>query len=229
VEEQRAESGASAGARQRQSREARPPTRRALPVWIRGPVTLFVVVWLPSWWTLLGAANFLWFSDLALQAATVTVWCPRPLLASMAALAVLLPELIWTIDFRVQLVSPFSPIGLASYMFDDDLSLYVRIMSGAFHLTLPPLLVYLVWRLGYGPRALPLQTVGAWIVLPISGYFSTADSNLNWTYGIGEHTPVDLPRTLYVALLMLAFPLLVYLPTDWLLRRLPTRDWPAPA
>lgn len=195
------------------------PTR--MPAAIRWPVTLFFVVWLPTWWIRLGPANFLWFSDLALIAATLALWWPNRLLASTAAVAVLLPELVWTLDFLIQLVTPFDPFGLASYMFRDELTLPVRIMSGAFHLVLPPLLLYLVWRLGYDRRALAVQTTIAWVVLPLSRWLGTPEANLNWTYGLGEGAPIDWPPLLYLAVLMLGFPLLVYWPTDRMLRRLP--------
>ena len=51
------------------------------------------------------------------------------------------------------------------------------------------------------------------IVLPLSYLVSNAQENVNWVYGFGQKPQTILPAALFVILLMLLFPLAVYLPT----------------
>ena len=57
--------------------------------------------------------------------------------------------------------------------------------------------------------------------MPWSRWVSTADKNINWTYGLGARR-VSWPAPVYVAVLFVGFVLFVFIPTDWLLRRLLT-------
>jgi hypothetical protein len=77
----------------------------------------------------------------------------------------------------------------------------------------PVLLVWGVARLGYDRRGWKLQTGIAWIVLPICFFFADPARNLNWL-----HQPFGIPQTLmpplaYLLFCMLAYPLVLYLPT----------------
>jgi hypothetical protein len=132
---------------------------------------LFVGLIVPLYWRRYGPANFLWFSDIALLTTLFALWLESPLLASMMALAVTLPELAWSLDFFFQRISGKSAIGLSAYMFDPAIPLGLRALS-LFHVGLPILLVWLVYRLGYDNRALIGQTLLAGVVLPLSRFFS---------------------------------------------------------
>lgn len=187
--------------------------------WIKIPYTIFVGLLIPVYWVAHGPANFLWFSDIALFGALIALWFEQRLIASMMALAVLLPEIAWNVGFFGKLLAGTDVIGLAAYMFDPSIPLLVRGLS-LFHVVLPPLLVFLVHRLGYDRRALRAQTLLAWVVLPVSAVFATPGNNVNWALGWGEHVPQPwMPGWLWVLVLMTAFPLVVYLPTHWLLGR----------
>jgi hypothetical protein len=191
------------------------------PAWIKVPYTFFVGLLIPVYWVAHGPANFLWFSDIALFGVLIALWFEHRLLASMMALAVLLPEIAWNVGFFGKLLTGTDMIGLAAYMFDPAIPLLVRALS-LFHVVLPPLLVFMVYRLGYDERALRAQTLLAWVVLPLSAVVATPENNVNWALGWGEHVPQPwMPGWLWVLLLMGMFPLTVYLPTHWLLRRWP--------
>ena len=97
-------------------------------------------------------------------------------------------------------------------MFDPKISLFIRGLS-CFHIVLPLILLWGVHRLGYDRRALLWQTIIALFELPLSYVVSNAQDNVNWVYGFGQHRQKILPARVYVILLMLLFPLLVYLPT----------------
>lgn len=198
--------------------------RGAFPLWLRAAVALYVGALVPVYWAWYGPANFLWFSDVALFAVLLALWFELPLLASMMALAVLLPELAWTAGFVSRLFGGPDVVGLAGYMFDAALPAAVRALS-LFHLALPPLLVWLLARLGYDRRALPAQALLAALVLPASRAAATPANNINWTLGIAADVPpAGCPGWLWLLVLWLGFVLLLYLPLHLLLSRL----FPAP-
>lgn len=187
-----------------------------VPLWLKIAWTAFVLVLIPVWIVHHGAVNFLWFSDIALFAITIALWLESRLIASMMAVAVLVAELAWNIDYLIGLLLGEAPLGIAGHMFDDSKPQWLRAMS-LFHVPLLAALIWLPWRLGYDGRALPLQTLLAWIVLPVTWLASGPDRNINWVYGPAEPQQMMSPL-LYLGLLMLAFPLLLYLPTHLLLR-----------
>lgn len=192
----------------------------AFPLWVRALAALHVGALVPVYWAWYGPANFLWFSDIALFGALLALWFELALLASMMALAVLLPELAWTAGFVSRLLGGPDLFGLAGYMFDASLPAAVRALS-LFHLALPPLLVWLLWGLGYDRRALPAQALLAAAVLPASRLAATPENNINWTLELGAGVPPpDFPGWAWVLLLWLGFVLLACLPAHWLLRRL---------
>jgi hypothetical protein len=75
-------------------------------------------------------------------------------------------------------------------------------------------------RLGYDQRAFLWQTIVALVALPLSYLVSSAQENVNWVYGLGEKPQRILPAPLFVILLMLLFPLAVYLPTHLLFAKI---------
>jgi hypothetical protein len=64
------------------------------------------------------------------------------------------------------------------------------------------------------------QTIVALMVLPLSYLVSNSQENVNWVYGFGQNPQRILPAPLFVILLMLLFPLAVYLPTHLLFARI---------
>jgi hypothetical protein len=190
-----------------------------IPLGLKVVYTLFVCALLPIYWRQYGAANFLWFSDIALLALVPALWLENALLVSMMAVSVLFFEALWNADFFFRLATGKSLIGLSAYMFDPKISPFIRALS-SFHIILPLLLLWTVYRLGYDQRALVCQTIVAVVVLPLSYLMSNPHDNVNWVYGFGENPQRILPAPLFVIVLMLLFPLLVYLPTHLLFARI---------
>lgn len=190
-----------------------------IPIWLKIAYTLFVCLLVPVYWRQYGPANFLWFSDIALLVMVPALWLESPLLFSMMALAVVLPELAWNIDYFWRLATGASLIGLTDYMFDTRIPRFIRGLS-FFHVVLPLLLVWMLHRLGYDRRALVWQTILAAVVLPLSYFVSNPRENVNWVYGFGERQQAIVPAPLFVLFLMLLFPLVIYLPMHLLLDRL---------
>ena len=192
-----------------------------IPLWIKSIYTLLVVLLVPLYWIEYGPENFLWGSDIALFVTLLAVWIENRLLASMMAVGVLLPELLWIVDFTCRLIA--GPEALPTlgtrYMFNSEISVLVRGLS-LFHIVLPVLLVWLVYRTGYHRRALVCQTLLAWLVLLITYLVTEPSANINWVYGIGREPQTWMPGPLYLVFLMLFIPLSIYLPTHLLLSKL---------
>jgi hypothetical protein len=186
----------------------------AIPLWLKLAYAAMVAVIVPVYWRHYGPVNFLWLSDIALACIALAVITENRLLASMPAVGVLPLELAWTIDF----MSGGRLLGLAAYMFDSALPLYLRALS-LFHLALPPTIVYLLWRGGYDDRALYWQTIVTLIALG-AAYLAQPKENVNWVYGPGQEPQHVLPPLLYLGLEMAVIPLCVILPMHFLLRYL---------
>jgi hypothetical protein len=193
--------------------------RPVIPISLKIAYTLFVCLLVPIYWRQYGLVNFLWFSDIALLALVPALWLESPLIISMMALAVVLPELAWNVDYFFRLATGVSLIGLTSYMFDATIPPFIRGLS-LFHVVLPVLLIWMLSRLGYDGRALLWQTLVAAAVLPLSYFLSNPRENVNWVYGLGEKPQSKVPAPLFVLFLMLLFPVGVYLPTHLLLDRI---------
>ena len=178
--------------------------------------TAMTAVIVPVYYVKHGPANFLWFSDLALFGLLAALWLENATIASMVALAVLIPEMVGVASFVGGLVFGNSFSTLAAYMFDASIPRYLRALS-LFHLALPPAIVWMLYRYGYDPRALPATTLVAWLVLPASLALAPPEKNINWVRGFGHPPKTPFPPRVHFTLMMGAYPLCVYLPTHWLL------------
>ena len=192
-----------------------------IPLSLKIPYTIFVCVLVPAYWHEYGPANFLWGSNIALLVTLVALWTENRLLPSMMALAVLVPELGWIVDFavRLSLGQEAIPIGGTRYMFDPGIPLWIRGLS-LYHIALPIVLVWLLHRFGYRRRALFWQTLFLWLVLPVTYAVSDPAASINWVHGFGSSPQTMMPGPVFVLLLMALFPLALYLPMHLLLGRL---------
>ena len=181
--------------------------------------TVFVLLVVVIWWRHYSWRNFLWFSDIAFIGAVPALWLESAALASVLAVAVLLPEILWNVDFVARLLTRRRITGLTDYMFEPQRSRLLRGLS-LFHVPLPLVLLWMVREYGYDASAgLTGALMLAAVVLPWSRAVSTPERNINWTHGLGPRRST-LPPAIYVALLYAAFVVLVFLPTHVLLQAL---------
>jgi hypothetical protein len=167
------------------------------------------------YWREYGPSNFLWFSDLGLACTTLAIILENRLLASMAAVGVLPLEIAWTVDF----LSGGRLLGLASYMFDAKLPLYLRGLS-LFHIAVPPVLVLMLYHYGYDPRALVWQICLTCAAVAIAYALTDPDKNINWVFGPGREPQHLIPPLLYVTIELMVIVFLVIVPTHFLLTHL---------
>lgn len=196
-----------------------PARRGKIPLWVKVSYTLFVLVLVPIYWREYPPDNFLWFSHLALLITVPALWLESSLLASMMAVGVFLPEVAWTIDFLARLIAGVDLIGLTRYMLEPDRSLLIRGLA-LFHVALPFILLWMVSRLGYDPRAWLAQTLFGWTILIVTYLFTDPDRRINWVFGPGGEIQTWMPPRLYLFLLMIFFLLFIYWPTHSVLNRL---------
>lgn len=193
-------------------------SRRAIPIWIAIGWTILVVAIIPVYWNHYGPRNFLWFSDIALIGLVFALWYENRLIASMIAVSVLPLELLWNTELFARLIFGVRLVGMSDYMWDGSIPIGVRLLS-LFHIPLVIVILFTLHRLRYDRRALVLQTVVAWIVLPLSALLADDNNNLNWTRGLGSTPYLGLKPTVYLGLLMIGLPLAIYLPTHEILKR----------
>ena len=187
-----------------------------IPLWLPVVYTLFLLVLVPVYWKHYGPANFLWFSDVALFSIGLVLWTESRLLLSMMAVGVLGLELIWNLDYFGRLLTRRKLLGLSDYMFQSELSLFLRSLS-LFHVLLPAIVIWLLSEWGYDTRALYFQTGLAWVILTMTYLFTDPKENINWVFGFGEKPQQKIPPRLYFILVLLFFPIVVFIPSHLLL------------
>ena len=128
-----------------------------------GVMVAFMAVLVPVYWHYYGPTNFLYFCDVSLFLILAALWLESPLLASMCAVGLLLPQTLWVVDFILNIFG-IHLTGMTDYMFKHENSLFLRGLS-LFHGWLPFLLLFLVKRLGYDRRALPAWWALAWVLV----------------------------------------------------------------
>jgi hypothetical protein len=206
-----------------------------IPLTVKLAITVFLAVLVPVYLRTYGPTNFLWFCDAALILTAVGMWLENSLLISMCAVGILLQQLLWIVDFSINLMG-FHFLNLTGYMFDRHLSLFTRGLS-LFHGWLPLLLVWLLFRLGYDKRALfAWSVVSAGLVLicylftpPAGTHPSNSNTpiNINYVYGFNDEQPQHwMNQNLYVILLLAGLCVVCFLPTHLILCKLfgPTQE-----
>jgi len=196
-----------------------------IPLALKLAFTAFVAVLVPYYWVTYSPWNFLFFCDVALLITLAALWTENPLVMSLPAVGITLPQMLWAFDF----LTGSRITGMTGYMFDPKLSLFVRGLSG-FHGWLPFLLIWGVWRLGYDRRAFAGWTVIGTVILLSSFFLAPAPPapanhpdfavNLNYVHGLSDKAPQTwMPSWLWLTIFLVGFPVLFYLPAHLIFRR----------
>mgnify|MGYP003383472695 CR=1 FL=1 len=197
-----------------------------LPLAAKVAYTAWMAVWIPVYWVANGPQNFLWLCDFANFVVLLAIWRESARLASSQLLGVAVIQALWAADFFYRLIGGRHLIGGTEYMFDATQPLSLRALS-LFHLWTVPLLWWMCRRVGYDRRGLRLQVGFTAVLFPTSVWVGDAERNLNWLYAPFGRTDLGLPPWVAAALGVLVVSVVVYWPTDWLMRRRP-RELPSP-
>jgi hypothetical protein len=200
-----------------------------IPLWLKLAYTGFLAVMIPVYWLNYGPTNFLYFCDVALLFTLVGIWKEDALLISIPAVGILMPQLLWCIDFIVHLGGG-KMTGMTNYMFNEKSSLFLRGLS-LFHGWLPFLLFYLVRKLGYDKRAALCWSIIcvllcfiAYFLLPPAGAVLASPNiprNVDYVFGMDDAKPQTyLPPLAYLAVWISALIGIVTIPTHFLLKKI---------
>lgn len=199
-----------------------------IPFAVKIAYSCFVAVLIPVYWHSYGPTNFLYFCDLALLLTLAGIWLESSLLISMCCVGILLPQLLWLVDFLCHVLG-FNLTDLTGYMFRPTLTLFARGLS-LFHGWLPLVLLWLLVRLGYDRRAFLAWGVLATVLVLVSYRFlpppgsAVADPNIpvniNYVYGFSDTQPQHwMNQNLYVVAYLAALWGVVFFPTHLLLNK----------
>lgn len=201
----------------------------AIPLWLKIIYTAFMAVLIPVYWHHYGPINFLYFCDIALLLTLAGMWLEKPLLISLPAVGILMPQVLWCVDFFAQLCD-LKLTGMTAYMFDERRPLFLRGLS-LFHGWLPFLLLFLVFRLGYDPRALKgwaaiacALCLIAFFLLPPAGAVlpdPNLPRNINYVFGMDDAQPQSwMNAELYLVAWIALLCIVVFLPTHLFLKKI---------
>jgi len=206
------------------------PAAHRLPLALKVAFSGFLAVMIPVYWLNYGPTNFFYFCDMALLVTLVGIWRESALLVSMPAVGILIPQMLWCLDFLVELCGG-KLTGMTGYMFDENRSQLLRGLS-LFHGWLPILLFYLVYKLGYDRRAL-LAWSSLSLVLCLIAYFllppagaMLADPklprNVNYVFNLlSDAQPQSLmPPLAYLGAWIAALTGIAYVPAHFLLKQI---------
>jgi hypothetical protein len=187
-----------------------------VPLWLKIAWTVWVLVWAPVYLRQYGVQNFLYFCDLGNILIALGLWTESPLIFSWQATGLLLFQTLYTVDLAGALLSGRHFVGGSEFMFDAGIPLWIRLLS-LFHVMTPPLLLWLVRRLGYDGRGWICATLTACVVVPVC-YWWRPQFDVNWARGPFFREQHVVPGWVYLAGYLVVVPLLVYGPTHFLLR-----------
>jgi hypothetical protein len=182
-----------------------------VPLWLKIVWTVWVAAWVPFYWKQYGVQNFLYFCDLGNFFIAAALWLESRLIFSWQATGLLLFQTLYTIDLVGAVFTGTHLVGGTEYMFDVNVPLFVRLLS-LFHVVMPPLLLWAIWRLGYDERGWKCQTLTTWVVVPIN-YFWRPEHDVNWARGPFFREQHLVPGLVYLLAYLIVVPLVVYWPS----------------
>ena len=190
-----------------------------IPLWLKLGFTAFVLFWFPVYLRNLGPQNFLWLCDLANLLILAGLWLESRLLLSSQLISVLAIGVVWSVDLGMAFFFGLHPLGATQYMFNVYIPLHVRLLS-LFHGAVWPLVVFAVVRVGYDSRGWRLQTLICWLVLPATYLLTEPYREINWVWGPFGEQQQWMPAWAYLIVCMVAYPIIIYLPTHGLIKLL---------
>lgn len=201
----------------------------SIPLWVKIAYSIFLVAMVPNYARVYGPTNFLYFCDVAAFLTLFAVWMESSLLASVAAVGILLPQILWVFDVGAHFLN-FKITGMSAYMWNSKIPVVTRALS-LFHGWLPFFLLYLVKQLGYDRCAFAVW-VAIGCVLMLVCYFwmplpgerspdSLKPVNINYVYGFSDDVQQHwMPAWAWLTTLLIGLPALIWWPTHLLLCRL---------
>lgn len=189
---------------ERAARQAR------LPEALRWAALAWLAVWVPVYWHAWGPANFLHLCDVAVFLTCIGLWTGNRLLLSSQLVSSLLVDVAWSVDAASTVFSNRQLTGGTSYLLDSHIPAWIRALS-SFHLFLPALLLWVIWRTGYDRRAWLLQCGIALLAL-VAARFTNPATNINYAFRDPFMNRQIGPAPVHVLVSVLFMAIVAYLP-----------------
>jgi hypothetical protein len=197
--------------------------KRLVPLWLKIGYTSCLIIWTVLYAQYAeGAQHALWMCHIGLYLIAAALWTGNPLLMSWQAVSLLVADTVWSVDYFSGLAFHFHPFGATSYMFDPNMPLMQRTIA-LYHVAVPIILIWGLWRMGYDRRAFWWQVGTCCIVFPLSYLLGTPKDNINWVYGPFGNVQHSIAPILFLLVALVAYPLVVYVPTHLVLAALVRR------
>lgn len=187
------------------------------PAPLRWGSVIWLAVWIPAYWRTWGAVNFLHFCDIAVLLTCAGFIFDSTLLISSQAVASLLVDAMWIADVSWKILFGRYLVGGAEYMFDSHYALWVRLLS-LFHVAMPVLLLWAIWRYGYDRRGLLLQLAIAFVAF-VASRFTNPLLNMNYAFTDPFFHRQWGPAPAHVLVIFAFMLFVVYLPAHFALIR----------
>ena len=198
-----------------------------IPIAVKLGHSAFVAALVPAYLVTYGPANFLYFCDVAAFLTLAGLWLESPLILGTQAVAILVPQAVWVVDFITGLLGR-PVLGMTGYMFDPAYPWWIRGLS-LFHGWLPVLLLWTIRRLGYDRRSLAVQT-GIGVAVLLACYLAFAPpgtaggrrptANINYVYGPDNKAKQQwMPAPAWLAIVVVAAVGGMFVPAHLVLKR----------
>lgn len=194
------------------------PKDAQFPGWVRWASVVWLALWIPSYWITWGAANFLHLCDIAVILACAGFWFGNSRLLSSQAISSLVADLLWDLDAGWKLFLGHHLFGGTEYMWDAHYPLWVRLLS-LFHVVLPVVLLWALYRAGYDRGGFIFQSSVAALAMVAARYTDSA-LNINYVFRDPILHRMWGPEPVHLALMWLGLVVVIYLPTHLLLQKI---------
>lgn len=188
---------------------------RQIPNTVRYAALVWLLLWVPAYWSAWGPANFLHLCDVAAFLTCLGLWSRSALLLSTQAVASLAVDALWTLDALSRILTGRHLLGGTEYLFDSHFSLFIRLLS-TFHVAVPIALLWALRRTGYDRRALLVQMLFTAPLLVLSRFFGPT-LNLNFAFRAPLFQHQLGPAPVHLLILFAAILVVTYLPAHLLL------------
>ncbi|HTR45938.1 MAG TPA: hypothetical protein VMM16_00940 [Verrucomicrobiae bacterium] len=192
------------------------------PLWMRWVSAAWFALWFPAYWRTWGLANFAHFCDVAVILTCIGMWTNSAALISSQAVGALVVDLVWALDAGWFLILRRPLFGGNEFLLDSRYPAWVRLLT-LFHVVMPVLLIWGLYRAGYDRRGYKLQCA---IALPvfIAARFTSPARNIDYAFADPFFRRAWGPAPAHIAVIWLFMVFVVYLPTHFALKKL----FPAP-
>jgi hypothetical protein len=141
---------------------------------------IWLLVYLPAYTQAYGLLNFLFLCNLGVILSAYAIWRGDALLLSSQAVGAPIVCAVWVLDVGSRLATGRHWIGGTEYMWDQQFSLFQRLLS-CYHVFWPFVLIACLRRVGYDRRAYRLQAGIAALAIVVSRV-APAQYNINFAW-----------------------------------------------